>query len=82
MLDLHVAAVTAIRTLHQVRYGVVVSVWPDGSITEHEPDDARRHARGVPLLSLTRASELPTHENLKSRLKAAAALRGLDAQED
>jgi hypothetical protein len=82
MLNLHMAAATAIRTLYLVRQGVVVSVWADGLVTEHEPVDPTRHARGVPLISLTRASEVPTLDALMGRLRASAALRGLAVEDD
>jgi len=70
-----------VRKLDGVRLGVAVSVWPDGSVTEHEPNDPARSRLGVPLLSTVRASELPTHDGLRARLWAAAKLRGLEVQE-
>jgi hypothetical protein len=77
MLNLHAAAATAVRTLSAVRTGVVVAVWQDGSVTAHEPNDPGRNAHGVPLFSITRASEIPTMAAVRDRLRAAATLRGL-----
>jgi hypothetical protein len=82
VLNLHVESVVMRRTLSSVRLGVVVSLWEDGTITAHEPDDPMRHRQGVPLLSMTRASEVPTVAAIAARLRAAATLRGVAAVDE
>jgi hypothetical protein len=82
VLNLHAAAATAVRTLSSVRQGVVVSVWEDGSITAHHPDDPARINYGVPVYVATRVSEVPTVAAIKARLRASTTLRGLAVEDD
>jgi hypothetical protein len=76
-LDVEVLAGEVLGALTGLPLGAMLAVWADGTLVAYGPDDIRLPRRGVPLLTFTGSSRLPTLSNITARLRAAATLRGI-----